>query len=139
MPPPPSVVDFTQLLISLTSRMAEQQARLDEDFLRALGEFLPLLKEARAAGYELAVRDLAPSLLTLDSVEIETTFRVAARRGRRAALNVSLLDLGYSRHYSRSGYVRNRLQVSLRRLPAAPGAPTPETASPAPSKGNENG
>jgi hypothetical protein len=125
MPRAGGPLDFSELLVSMARGVAEQQARLDEDYRARLGEFGRLLGEAGVAVDERLLMQVAPRRLSINEVEIETTFRFAASRERSVSLGVALLNLGFSRRYAHAGHVENGLRVSVRRveLPQEPNPP----------------
>jgi hypothetical protein len=122
MPPTPTVVQLTELLIELSKEMCDQQTRLDCDNRERISAYLPLLAYARAAGFETFVQQLAPAAMVLGDSELTMQFRFAGSVEQQAALKVQLLDLGFRRRYAHSDFAQNSLQVNLVRIPwtAAP-------------------
>jgi len=125
----PPVVDFTELLTSLALQIADEQARLEEDHRQRLEEYWPILQEARAKGYEELARAVAPGLISLQEVEIELMFRLAASLEQQFKFELQPLNLGYTRRYAYSGFVENRLQFSLQSIPVAQNTTEPDSKS----------
>lgn len=115
----PPVVDFTELLTTLALQVADEQARLEEEYRQRVEEFGPILREARARGYEELARSLAPGMISLQEVEIELMFRFATSLEQQFRFELQPLNLGYTRRYAYSGFVENRLQFSLHSVPGA--------------------
>jgi hypothetical protein len=112
-----SLSDFLE---ALTKEIPYQQARFDYDFLDRLSQFGPALEACRAAGLENLALAIAPRQSILDQVEIEVSYRTTQSSEQQVSLQVQPLNLGFSRRFAYSGFVQNRLQLSVRRIALEP-------------------
>ena len=116
-----SIPTLSDFLEALTKEIPYQQARFDYDFLDRLSQFAPAFEVCRAAGLENLALAIAPRQSILDQVEIEASYRTTETREQQVSLQVQPLNLGFSRRCAYSGFVQNRLQLSVRRIPLEPG------------------
>ena len=117
--------DLGDLLTSLTERLPAEQERLDDDYLKRLAAFAPLLLKIAVAESPALAQALVPSPLVLRQVAIEVGVRLTRGRQRELALEARPLNLGYVRKYAHSDLSASQLRVIVERIPA----PLPRSSS----------
>jgi hypothetical protein len=125
MPPTPRPLPVDELLCGLALRLRGEQRRLDEDHAERLAAFKAVIEAARAAGDEQLARGLAPPSVVVAVAEVETRLRLSVGGEGGFALKVQPLDLGFMRRYAHSAFAQSTLEVTVRRVPAAPGRRDP--------------
>lgn len=121
---PEGVFELGAFLTGLAHNLSHQQLRLDQDYEKRLGEFLPVLQLAQSLGYEDVARSLAPSQVVLETAEVEVNLRQSQSREQEFALVVRPFNLGFTRKYKYSEFVNQRLRLTLQSVPLVPGQPT---------------
>ncbi|MFL6207691.1 MAG: hypothetical protein ACJ74W_02510 [Pyrinomonadaceae bacterium] len=119
MPPSHQSVSLRDFLILLAQAIPNQQARLDLDYLKRLEAFMPVLQQARAAGYETLARALTPTAIVLNNTELQLQLQLTHTVEQQVQLQVQLLDLGFMRRYAASATVRHALSLRVERIPWA--------------------
>jgi hypothetical protein len=115
MPNKPSVSTLADLLESLTKEIPYQQVRLNYDFCDRLAAFDQLLERVKDTELEPFLLSVAPKTMTLDRVEVETSFRVDSHTEQVTSLRVQPLNLGFTRRFAYSGYVESRMEILVER------------------------
>lgn len=119
-----SVTTFTDLLVALTKEIPYQQMRFNRDFRERLNAFAELFEQVNDPRLRELLRSIAPMASTLDQVEIEASFCARTQSEQVTSLGVRPLNLGFTHRYEYSGYVQNRLEITLVRTDARPGSKT---------------
>ena len=128
MPLQPTITTLGDLLEALTKEIPFQQQRFNNDFLDRAEQFAPVFKALKAIGFEDLALAVAPKLSILDRVEIETSFQMTKSREQQMALRVQPLNLGFSRRFAYSGFVQNRVQLSVQKIAPEPGKNSPNSS-----------
>ena len=116
MPDKPSVATLGDLLESLTKEIPYQQVRLNRDFCQRLRLFRKLYRQAQNTMLEAPLRSILPKPMTLDRVEIDTSFSVTTREEQSTSLRVQPLNLGFAKRFAYSSHTENRLQILVERV-----------------------
>ena len=130
MPLQLTIKTLGDLFEALTKEIPFQQQLFNHDFLDRVKQFAPVYETLREMGFEDLALAVAPKHLILDQVEIETNFQMMESREQQMALRVQPLNLGFSRRFAYSGFVQNRIQLSVQKIAPEPGKiPPPNDSS----------
>jgi hypothetical protein len=116
--------ELTVLLSEMAHNLTHEQVRLDADYAARLQAFLPVLQAAHATSYESLARALAPMLLVVARAELRAEVQLARTEEQQFALSVRPINIGFTRKYQHSRFVRHTLELIVTRVPCPPGQPS---------------
>ena len=107
--------DIQDILVRAGDAFVQVQETLDLDNCYRLLGYLPIWRMARPLMPQLA-DDLIPSTRAVTRMSVDVEFQFTRTESRETAVEVALLNIGYSSRFEQSRFGRCSLQFTLNRV-----------------------
>jgi hypothetical protein len=106
--------------------MPAAQRRMDRHFLRDACDFVPVWQLVRGTPFENLAKAVQPSPVVLNQVDL--SFQFVYGRTVEDVYTLRILNAQFESRYGRSRQVKQKIDLTLRRVPLPPAADVPLTS-----------